>query len=239
MLVRRGRRHRRPADPQLGHDRRLLRPRRPGLRLAGRADRRPRARSSCAARTASASIPARDFFIDTFTTAIEPTEVLTEIRIPRRPRTGRRLQQARAPGGRLRDGRRRRRRRARRRRPHRAAGIGLTGVVAEPRSPRPTPRRVLRRPAPSEEMYPRAGEAAAAPERAGRRRPRPRRLQAGDGRRDDRPGPPPRRRARAARTRREHDDDHPAHHVTVNGEAREADVEPRLLLVHLLRDDSA
>jgi aerobic carbon-monoxide dehydrogenase medium subunit len=29
-------------------------------------------------------IPARDFFLDTFTTAIEPTEVLTEIRIPRR-----------------------------------------------------------------------------------------------------------------------------------------------------------
>ena len=31
-------------------------------------------------------INARDFFLDTFTTAIEPTEVLTEIRIPRRPR---------------------------------------------------------------------------------------------------------------------------------------------------------
>jgi len=29
-------------------------------------------------------IKARDFFLDTFTTAIEPTEVLTEIRIPRR-----------------------------------------------------------------------------------------------------------------------------------------------------------
>jgi carbon-monoxide dehydrogenase medium subunit len=32
------------------------------------------------------SIKARDFFLDTFTTAIEPTEVLTEIRIPRRTR---------------------------------------------------------------------------------------------------------------------------------------------------------
>jgi carbon-monoxide dehydrogenase medium subunit len=31
-------------------------------------------------------INARDFFLDTFTTAIEPTEVLTEIRIPRRIR---------------------------------------------------------------------------------------------------------------------------------------------------------
>jgi len=32
------------------------------------------------------AITARDFFLDTFTTAIEPTEVLTEIRIPRRTR---------------------------------------------------------------------------------------------------------------------------------------------------------
>jgi aerobic carbon-monoxide dehydrogenase medium subunit len=31
-------------------------------------------------------IAARDFFLDTFTTAIEPTEVLVEIRFPRRPR---------------------------------------------------------------------------------------------------------------------------------------------------------
>jgi carbon-monoxide dehydrogenase medium subunit len=31
-------------------------------------------------------IGARDFFLDTFTTAIEPTEVLTEVRIPRRER---------------------------------------------------------------------------------------------------------------------------------------------------------
>jgi carbon-monoxide dehydrogenase medium subunit len=32
------------------------------------------------------AIGARDFFLDTFTTAIEPTEVLTEIRVPRRTR---------------------------------------------------------------------------------------------------------------------------------------------------------
>jgi carbon-monoxide dehydrogenase medium subunit len=31
-------------------------------------------------------VKARDFFVDTFTTAIEPTEILTEIRFPRRPR---------------------------------------------------------------------------------------------------------------------------------------------------------
>ncbi|HEX5013585.1 MAG TPA: xanthine dehydrogenase family protein subunit M [Candidatus Limnocylindrales bacterium] len=30
------------------------------------------------------AIKARDFFVDTFTTAVEPTEVLTEVRIPRR-----------------------------------------------------------------------------------------------------------------------------------------------------------
>ena len=33
--ARRGRRHRRPADPQLGHDRRIRGPRGPGCRLAG------------------------------------------------------------------------------------------------------------------------------------------------------------------------------------------------------------
>ena len=40
----------------------------------------------CRSQTGERSIPARDFFLDTFTTAIEPTEVLTEIRFARRPR---------------------------------------------------------------------------------------------------------------------------------------------------------
>jgi aerobic carbon-monoxide dehydrogenase medium subunit len=40
----------------------------------------------CRGQTGDRSIAARDFFIDTFQTAIEPTEVLTEIRVPRRPR---------------------------------------------------------------------------------------------------------------------------------------------------------
>jgi carbon-monoxide dehydrogenase medium subunit len=40
----------------------------------------------CRSQTGERTIPARDFFLDTFTTAIEPTEVLTEIRFPRRPR---------------------------------------------------------------------------------------------------------------------------------------------------------
>ncbi|MEO8438338.1 MAG: xanthine dehydrogenase family protein subunit M, partial [Chloroflexota bacterium] len=40
----------------------------------------------CRSQAGERSIPAREFFVDTFQTAIEPTEVLTEIRIPRRPR---------------------------------------------------------------------------------------------------------------------------------------------------------
>jgi len=40
----------------------------------------------CRGRGGERTIPARDFFLDTFSTAIEPTEVLTEIRFPRRPR---------------------------------------------------------------------------------------------------------------------------------------------------------
>jgi carbon-monoxide dehydrogenase medium subunit len=40
----------------------------------------------CRSQTGDRSIAAREFFLDTFQTAIEPTEVLTEIRIPRRPK---------------------------------------------------------------------------------------------------------------------------------------------------------
>ncbi len=40
----------------------------------------------CRSQTGERSIAARDFFVDTFQTAIEPTEVLTEIRIRRRAR---------------------------------------------------------------------------------------------------------------------------------------------------------
>ena len=136
---------RRSAGPQLGHDRRLRRPRRPGLRLAGGPARGATPRSSAAARPASATIAARDFFLDTFTTAIEPTEVLTEIRI-RPPADGhrRRLREARAQGRRLRH----RRRRARSSGSDdggtiERAGIGVTGRRRRRRSRRPTPRRVL------------------------------------------------------------------------------------------------
>jgi aerobic carbon-monoxide dehydrogenase medium subunit len=40
----------------------------------------------CRSSTGERTIPAREFFLGTFETAIEPTEVLTEIRIPRRAR---------------------------------------------------------------------------------------------------------------------------------------------------------
>jgi carbon-monoxide dehydrogenase medium subunit len=45
-----------------------------------------RASLVCARENGERVIPARDFFLDTFTTAIEPFEVLTEIRIPLPPR---------------------------------------------------------------------------------------------------------------------------------------------------------
>ena len=53
-----------------------------------------------------ADLAAREFFIDTFTTAIEPTEVLTEVRIPRAAaRTGAGYSKTRASRRRLRNGR--------------------------------------------------------------------------------------------------------------------------------------
>ncbi len=45
-----------------------------------------RATIVCRGQAGERLLAAREFFLDTFTTAIEPTEVLTEIRIPRRPR---------------------------------------------------------------------------------------------------------------------------------------------------------
>jgi aerobic carbon-monoxide dehydrogenase medium subunit len=50
----------------------------PAMLLAGNA------RIVCRSGAGERVIPAREFFIDTFTTAISPTEVLVEIRIPRR-----------------------------------------------------------------------------------------------------------------------------------------------------------
>jgi aerobic carbon-monoxide dehydrogenase medium subunit len=40
----------------------------------------------CTSQSGEREIQARDFFVDTFTTAIEPTEVLTQVRMSRRPK---------------------------------------------------------------------------------------------------------------------------------------------------------
>ncbi len=108
------------------------------------------------------AIKARDFFLDTFTTAIEPTEVLTEIRIPRRAKgvgggyskLERRVGDFATVGvavvGRLaEDG------------TFRGIGIGVTGVSPSPFAATSAEQLVVGQ-APSEELYRRAGDAAAA-----------------------------------------------------------------------------
>jgi carbon-monoxide dehydrogenase medium subunit len=119
----------------------------------------------CRSQSGERTIAARDFFVDTFTTAIEPTEVLTEIRIPRR---------ARGQGGAYAklerkvgdfatvavasvvklgaDGRIER------------AGVGLTAVAETPFAATDA-EAVLVGAAPSEELFRRAGAAAAAQSR--------------------------------------------------------------------------
>ena len=110
-------------------------------------------------------IAAREFFLDTFTTAIEPTEVLIEIRIARRPKgSGGAYQKLErkvgdfstvgvasvvrlGPDGRI-----------------ASAGIGLTGVAEAPFAATDA-EAVLTGAAPSEEVFRRAGAAAAAQSR--------------------------------------------------------------------------
>jgi aerobic carbon-monoxide dehydrogenase medium subunit len=107
------------------------------------------------------SIKAREFFLGTFTTAIEPTEVLTEIRIPRRTRgvgggytkLERRVGDFATVGVaavvRLADGK------------IGTAGIGVTGVSDTPFAATAA-EEALAGAAPSDEAFRRAGEAAAA-----------------------------------------------------------------------------
>ena len=74
---------RRPAGAAPRHDRRLARPRRPGLRPAGGdAGARRRARDRRAP-AASGRCRAADFFTGVFQTAVGPGELLTEIRVPK------------------------------------------------------------------------------------------------------------------------------------------------------------
>jgi aerobic carbon-monoxide dehydrogenase medium subunit len=125
------------------------------------------ARASLVCRSASGErvIPAREFFLDTFTTAIEPTEVLVEIRVPRRARgVGGAYQKLERRvgdfatvgvaalvklGG---DGRIER------------AGIGLTAVAETPFAATDAEAALVGQ-APSEDVYRAAGDAAAAQSR--------------------------------------------------------------------------
>ena len=109
-------------------------------------------------------IPAREFFIDTFQTAIEPTEVLTEIRFRRRPRGqgGAYVKLERKVGDyatvgiagiiRLDDGK------------VGYAGIGVTGATDSPFAATDA-EKVLTGQAPSEELIREAGAKAAAQSR--------------------------------------------------------------------------
>jgi len=123
-----------------------------------------RATIVCRSQTGERLIAAREFFVDTFATAIEPTEVLTEIRFSRRPRgAGGAYEKLErkvgdfstvgvaavlwlAAGGIER------------------AGIGLTGVAEAPFAATDG-EAVLSGGAPTEELFRRAGAAAAAQSR--------------------------------------------------------------------------
>ena len=119
----------------------------------------------CRSQSGERTIPARDFFLDTFQTAIEPTEVLTEVRIPRRPRgsggayvklerkvgdfatVGVAIVVRLGPDGVI-----------------GSAGIGLTGVAETPFAATDA-EAVLAGNAPSEAVFRRAADAAAAQSR--------------------------------------------------------------------------
>lgn len=125
------------------------------------------ARASLVCRSAKGErvIPAREFFLDTFTTAIEPTEVLTEIRLARRARgvggsyqkLERRVGDFATVGAAVvvklaADGRIER------------AGIGLTAVAETPFAATDAEAVLAGKP-PSEDLYRAAGDAAAAQSR--------------------------------------------------------------------------
>ncbi len=128
----------------------------PAMLIAGRAT------IVCRSQTGERTIGARDFFIDTFTTAIEPTEVLTEVRIMRRPKSAgaaytkleRKVGDFATCGsavvvmldGEGRIGR---------------AGVGLTGVAENPFAATDA-EAILVGQMPSEELFRRAGDAAGA-----------------------------------------------------------------------------
>jgi carbon-monoxide dehydrogenase medium subunit len=119
----------------------------------------------CRSQTGERTIAAREFFLDTFVTAIEPTEVLTEIRVPRRPRhAGGAYEKLERKVGdfatvgvavvvRLEDDGR-----------IASAGIGLTGVAEAPFAATDA-EAILTGKAPSDELFREAGAAAGAQSR--------------------------------------------------------------------------
>jgi len=116
----------------------------------------------CRGQSGERLIKARDFFLGTFTTAIEPTEVLTEIRIRRRPKgtggaytklerkvgdfatAGSAVVVGLAPDGRIDN-----------------AGVGLTAVADSPFAATDA-EAILAGQQPSEELFRKAGDAAGA-----------------------------------------------------------------------------
>jgi len=119
----------------------------------------------CRGQSGDREIKSRDFFLGTFETAIEPTEVLTEIRIRRRPKNtggaytklerkvgdfataGSAVVVGLGPDGRV-----------------ESAGVGLTGVADSPFAATDAEAALMGQ-QPSEELFRRAGEAAAAQSR--------------------------------------------------------------------------
>ncbi len=116
----------------------------------------------CRSQSGDREIKARDFFLDTFQTAIEPTEVLTEIRLPRRPKHAggaytkleRKVGDFATCGSAVivrldADGR------------IGSAGVGLTGVAACPFAATDA-EAILMGQTPTEDLFRRAGDAAGA-----------------------------------------------------------------------------
>jgi aerobic carbon-monoxide dehydrogenase medium subunit len=116
----------------------------------------------CRSSTGERTIGAREFFLDTFTTALDPTEVLTEIRLPRRARgsggaytklerkvgdfatVGVAAIVRLAPDGTI-----------------GSSGIGITGVAASPFAATDA-EKILDGQKPSDDLFRKAGQAAAA-----------------------------------------------------------------------------
>jgi carbon-monoxide dehydrogenase medium subunit len=116
----------------------------------------------CRGQSGERLIKSRDFFLDTFATAIEPTEVLTEVRLPARSKgaggaytklerkvgdfatVGSAVVVGLAPDGRIEN-----------------AGVGLTAVAESPFAATDA-EEILKGEQPSEELFRRAGDAAGA-----------------------------------------------------------------------------